>query len=142
MKYDIAKNEDGPLRRTMKPGALPTTDTGQPTTSSYDIVNHTVPTAEDYPSAERYPGLDERLQNIEKHLAVRYGRWKSLYAHSLSGSLTVGHVTVPSPPRLLLDRLKYLEDHIIHLEREYPPWAALHFSQPNRGVRAPSFVAR
>ena len=45
---------------------------------------------------------------------------------------------VPSPPRSLLDRLKYLEDHIIHLDREYPPWAALHFNQPNRGVRTTS----
>lgn len=43
---------------------------------------------------------------------------------------------VPLPPRSLLDRLKYLEDHVIHLEKEYPPWAALHFNQPNRGVSA------
>ena len=42
--------------------------------------------------------------------------------------------TVPSPPRTLLARLKFLEDHIIKLEKEYPPWAALHFNQPNRGV--------
>jgi hypothetical protein len=41
---------------------------------------------------------------------------------------------VPTPPRTLLARLKYLEDHIIKLEKEYPPWAALHFNQPNRGV--------
>ena len=41
---------------------------------------------------------------------------------------------VPSPPRFLLDRLKFLENHIIRLEKEYPPWAALHFNQPNRGV--------
>jgi len=41
---------------------------------------------------------------------------------------------VPSPPRTLLARLKFLEDHVIKLEKEYPPWAALHFNQPNRGV--------
>ena len=40
----------------------------------------------------------------------------------------------PSPPRSLLDRLKFLEDHLVQLEREYPPWAALHFNQPQRGV--------
>lgn len=42
---------------------------------------------------------------------------------------------VPAPPRHLLARLQFLEDHIIQLEKEYPPWAALHFNQPNRGVR-------
>lgn len=41
---------------------------------------------------------------------------------------------VPSPPRLILDRIKFLEERIISLERDYPPWAALHFNQPNRGV--------
>lgn len=41
---------------------------------------------------------------------------------------------VPSPPRLLLDRVKLLEDHLVRLEKEYPPWAALHFNQPLRGV--------
>lgn len=35
-----------------------------------------------------------------------------------------------------MDRIKFLEDHIIRLERDYPPWAALHFKQPNRGVSA------
>lgn len=34
----------------------------------------------------------------------------------------------------MLARLQFLEDHIIQLEKEYPPWAALHFNQPNRGV--------
>lgn len=41
---------------------------------------------------------------------------------------------VPAPPRTLLARLQFLEDHIIQLEKEYPPWAALHFNQPHRGV--------
>ena len=66
MKYDIAKNEDGPLRRTMK--------AGQPEQGAAQAGNKgTVDTTEDYPSAQRYPALDERLQNIEKHLAIRYG---------------------------------------------------------------------
>lgn len=71
MKYDIAKNEDGPLRRTMKAGVLLAVDS---TTSVKDDPNGVVRPAEDYPSAERYPALDERLQNVEKHFAVRYGR--------------------------------------------------------------------
>jgi hypothetical protein len=35
----------------------------------------------------------------------------------------------------LVDRLALLEDHLAQLERAYPPWAALHFRQPRRGVR-------
>jgi len=31
----------------------------------------------------------------------------------------------------------FVEDHIIQLEREYPPWAALHFCQPRRGWPPP-----
>ena len=50
--------------------------------------------------------------------------------------LNCGHDVVPSPPRSLLHRLKFLEEHLIKLEKEYPPWAALHFNQPHRGVRS------
>lgn len=50
-------------------------------------------------------------------------------------TLTYRRLQVPSFPLSLLDRLRFLEDHIIHLEKEYPPWAALHFNQPRRGVR-------
>jgi len=41
---------------------------------------------------------------------------------------------VSSPSQTLLARLKFLEDHVIKLKKEYPPWAALHFNQLNRGV--------
>ncbi|EGO29442.1 hypothetical protein SERLADRAFT_378308, partial [Serpula lacrymans var. lacrymans S7.9] len=109
MKYDIAKNEEGPLRRTMKAASAPAT-TGRQQTQPI-----TGTLSEEYLS-ERHPGLDERLKNIETHLAVRY---------------------VPSAPRTLLSRLNFLEDHLIHLEKEYPPWAALHFNQPNRGWPPP-----
>ncbi|KAI0775812.1 hypothetical protein BD413DRAFT_531765 [Trametes elegans] len=113
MKYDIAKNEDGPLRRTLKTGA-----TGAPESNAASRANvdSAASASQSYPGAERYSALDERLQNVETHLAIRY---------------------VPSPPRSLLDRLKYIEDHIIHLEKEYPPWAALHFNQPHRGWPPP-----
>ena len=72
MKYDIAKNEDGPLRRTMKAAAP-----AQPESDAQEADRKVLGFAQEYPSAERYPGLDERLQNIEKHLAVRYGQCKS-----------------------------------------------------------------
>jgi hypothetical protein len=42
--------------------------------------------------------------------------------------------SVPAPPLSLLDRIKHVEDHIVRLERDNPPWAALHFNQPRRGV--------
>ncbi|KAF8893414.1 hypothetical protein BD779DRAFT_1435788 [Infundibulicybe gibba] len=113
MKYDIAKNEEGPLRRTMKSTERPVSDKppgsaaeGKPSLQGDD----------DGLISERHPGLNQRLANIEAHLAVHY---------------------VPSPPRTLLTRLKFLEDHLIMLEKEYPPWAALHFNQPNRGWPPP-----
>ncbi len=68
MKYDIAKNEDGPLRRTLKSGVL--VNAGSTPSASKASANGA---ADDVPSASRYPALDERLQNIEKHLAIRYG---------------------------------------------------------------------
>ena len=65
--------------------------------------------------------------------------------YALMSTCSMSHATasaVPSPPRSLLDRLKFLEDHIVHLEKEYPPWAALHFNQPNRGVRILAYSFR
>ncbi|KAK0487185.1 hypothetical protein IW261DRAFT_1558176 [Armillaria novae-zelandiae] len=90
MKYDIAKNEDGPLRRTMKK----TVD-------------------EEKADEAESPALSERIANVETHLAVHY---------------------VPSPPASLPARIQFLEQHIIRLEKEYPPWAALHFNQPRRNA--------
>jgi len=110
MKYDIAKNEEGPLRRTVKVGV-----TAQDTSDPKGKQRQTA-VGDDGLTRERHPGLDERLTNIETHLSVRY---------------------VPSSPRSLLDRLKFLEDHLIQLEKEYPPWAALHFNQPHRGWPPP-----
>ncbi|KAI0929948.1 hypothetical protein AcV5_006779 [Taiwanofungus camphoratus] len=117
MKYDIAKNEDGPLRRTLKSSVAPgASSTNSPEKPKHPEGSGAIESTVYVPTAERYPALDERLGNIETHLAVRY---------------------VPSLPRSLLDRLKFLEDHIIQLEKEYPPWAALHFNQPNRGWPPP-----
>ena len=63
MKYDIAKNEDGPLRRTMKGSGLQNDDT------DFNKGNQNISGE----NADRHPGLAERLGNIETHLAVRYG---------------------------------------------------------------------
>ncbi|KAI6002853.1 hypothetical protein EDD15DRAFT_2225028 [Pisolithus albus] len=97
MKYDIAKNEDGPLRKTVQ-GV------------NRKEAQEKLVALSDGSESKDHPALDERLKNIEAHLAVRY---------------------VPASPRSLLSRLQFLEDHIIQLEKEYPPWAALHFNQPH-----------
>lgn len=120
MKFDIAKNEEGPLRRTLKvemkdENMRPldkTTEDGRLVTSN------------------RHPGLDERLKNLETHLAMRYGKFS---CPAIMPNL-MAHAEVPSPPASLLHRIKFVEDHIMQLERDYPPWAALHFNQPRRGV--------
>ncbi len=133
MKYDIAKNEDGPLRKTMK-----SPDDGIAAKADVPLVVK-AEDAESVITGERYPAFDERLQNLEAHLAVRYGAWIILddYSHCTDTPCDL----VPSPPRSLLDRLKFLEDHLTKLEKEYPPWAALHFNQPHRGVRSPNSIA-
>lgn len=46
---------------------------------------------------------------------------------------------VPYAPQSLLDRLRFLEEHIIKLEKDYPPWAAIHFNQPSRNVGSSEF---
>jgi hypothetical protein len=71
MKYDIAKNEDGPLRKTMKLAVV-----SQDVSKSEGKRKKSVVT-EDKLGRERHPGLDERLGNIEKHFAVRYGKYHS-----------------------------------------------------------------
>ncbi|KAF5372039.1 hypothetical protein D9615_008036 [Tricholomella constricta] len=122
MKYDIAKNEEGPLSRTMHvAGAKEEEDRddkgkGKAKMDREGSLSKVHGESEAGWTTQQHPGINERLWNIETHLAVRY---------------------VPSPPRTLLARLKFLEEHLIHLEKEYPPWAALHFNQPNRGWPPP-----
>ncbi|KAL0956640.1 hypothetical protein HGRIS_002773 [Hohenbuehelia grisea] len=120
MKYDVAKNEDGPLRRTMKGHQSKPATVVHDASGTGNAVTLAVPVStthkQHYLDSENHPGLDERMKNIERHLAVRY---------------------VPSMPRDLLSRLRFLEDHIARLEKDYPPWAALHFNQPNRGWPPP-----
>ncbi|OBZ70515.1 hypothetical protein A0H81_09236 [Grifola frondosa] len=134
MKYDIAKNEDGPLRRTLK-SASTKPDPGVPkgklkTTSALD-------SEADYLTADRHPALDGRLQDVETHLAVRYG--VSIFSCMLSIFSVLTSLCAGSPLHspIVAGPSQVLEDHIIRLEKEYPPWAALHFNQPNRGWPPP-----
>lgn len=55
-------------------------------------------------------------------------------SHSMRSNDLTHFGSVPLPPNSIADRLKFLEDHIIQLERDFPPWAALHLNQPNREV--------
>ena len=71
MKYDIAKNEDGPLRKTLKTSMEPGKISAPPTSSGDNV-----------PTSERYPALDERLKNVETHLAVKYGMSTEFYMRS------------------------------------------------------------
>jgi hypothetical protein len=65
MKFDIAKNEEGPLRRTLKV---------EMKDEEYRPTDKTI--EGDHPvTANRHPGLDERLKNLETHLAMRYGKF-------------------------------------------------------------------
>ncbi|KAF0461423.1 map3k12-binding inhibitory protein 1 isoform x2 [Gigaspora margarita] len=98
MKLDVVNNEDGPLARS--------------TFSSSHQRNEGNKTSTTYLSS----GVEERIQNIEKHLNVQI---------------------VTPVPLDVYTRIKILEDKIIQLEREYPPWAALNFNQPNRQLPPP-----
>jgi len=128
MRYDIAKNEEGPLRRTVKShtqaDARKDTNKGKQRVADLE--------EEEGCLTARHPGLDGRLADLETHLSIRYGIRRPVASQRMAHS---SPIVVPSPPRTLLARLKCLEDHIVRLEKDYPPWAALHFNQPNRGVR-------
>ena len=70
MKYDIVRNEDGPLKRTMKVSETKGTEKGK---SAAIFSAGTEDDAAMSSTPKKHFGLDERLNNIEKHLAVRYG---------------------------------------------------------------------
>ncbi|RXW15017.1 hypothetical protein EST38_g10840 [Candolleomyces aberdarensis] len=80
MRYDIAKNNDGPLSRTMKVASNVQSAKGEDTPSTVAPEKIVVSTEElvrrsqdeESVTSARYPALDDRLRNIEAHLAVRY----------------------------------------------------------------------
>ncbi|KAI9473173.1 hypothetical protein LPJ78_003591 [Coemansia sp. RSA 989] len=60
-------------------------------------------------------GLEERVDNIREHLSVRF---------------------VPESADIYR-RVAALEDRLMTLEREFPPWSAEHFNQPRRRYMQP-----
>lgn len=84
MKFDIAKNDEGPLRRTMQSSSL---KKGQE-----DISSVSGGKSAEWDTSS-LGGLDERMKNLEEHLAIRYGKaFDSVY---YSGCLMLAQ----SPPR-------------------------------------------
>ena len=69
MKYDIAKNEDGPLKKTIR-GERESHPGEQQNRQRIDM-DHPIVKMED--TAYNHPGLLERFTNFETHLAVRFG---------------------------------------------------------------------
>ncbi|KAF8342199.1 uncharacterized protein EI90DRAFT_2988706 [Cantharellus anzutake] len=110
MKYDIVKNDEGPLGKTMHGTFKDPVEVlrNAPEQGAGGVIGDS---RKGVPILDRHPGFTERFKNIEEHLAIRY---------------------IPRPPEDIRLRLKTIEDHIIRLEKDYPPWAALHFNQPRR----------
>lgn len=78
MKYDIAKNDNGPLSRTKARKS----NSRQPepqTTSDGRARDPTVVPSDENALPRHHPGVDERLTDIETHLAVRYGQYLVLF---------------------------------------------------------------
>jgi hypothetical protein len=69
MKYDIAKNEDGPLRRTVGERAEARREE-----RDGPVVKRRRVDSEELKSEEDDPWMAERLVNVETHLAVRFGK--------------------------------------------------------------------
>ncbi|KAJ2452511.1 hypothetical protein EV183_002884 [Coemansia sp. RSA 2336] len=67
------------------------------------------------PAPQPLCGLEERVDNIREHLSVRF---------------------VPESADIYR-RVAALEDRIMTLEREFPPWSAEHFNQPRRRYMQP-----
>jgi hypothetical protein len=93
MKYDIAKNEHGPLRRTLRKRKDTAEQTGDETfswqakakqqrLSGVDSEIQGVP--EDQLTEEHHPGIHERLRNIETHFSIKYG--VTIYSYLITRS--------------------------------------------------------
>lgn len=76
MKYDIAKNPEGPLGRTMLgklPSSDPRTSPGQGSGGVLSPMLTKALATHAEPTLARHPGLRERYEAIEGHLGIRWG---------------------------------------------------------------------
>jgi hypothetical protein len=110
MRYDIAKNDDGPLRRTKAKKGDSQQSTSQQSSNTRPGGEVVLLNDEDA-LPKHHPGADERLSNIEAHLAVRYGQYfrcrlypsifklhETLYHSSISTPNTLVTTQVPRGP--------------------------------------------
>lgn len=86
MKFDVAKNEDGPLRKTVNARGRTAEESPPRPERQKDAFGTSVHLDGTLADAGRYPGLDERLNSLEDHLAVRYGEDKNRYTRVLCSS--------------------------------------------------------
>lgn len=70
MPYDIAKNDEGTLKRTVGGKDVDVNGGELPPRKRIKL-------GEEEKTAEYFPALDERLHNIEEHLAVKYGELRN-----------------------------------------------------------------
>jgi hypothetical protein len=85
MKYDIAKNEEGPLRKTVKLLTPVANDKPQAEVEGNTCADEAVRKQKKDDGAttlDQHSVLDERFSNIETHLSIRYGElffvcWKN-----------------------------------------------------------------
>ena len=78
-----------------------------------------------------YSGCAERLQNLEDHLNILPGKACVLYIYILG--LKLGKLILLADAKTrksFFERLKCIEDRIMQLERDHPPWAMIHFKRP------------
>lgn len=72
MKYDVARNEGGPLRRTVRSEQNHGDAENKPALEKGKGKAVTVSDG-DNTTLQKHPGFGERFANLEEHLAVRYG---------------------------------------------------------------------
>ena len=99
MKYDIAKDDWGPLSRSARAGLfsekgkaksspLEAEETETKPTMGMGTTNSIKKEIDKEGTSIRLPGLDERLKNIEEHIAVRFGIFCLLFVWEVTNGLT------------------------------------------------------
>ena len=75
MKYDIVKNDEGPLGKTMHGTFKDSTEAfrSAPGQGMGGTIGGSK--GKDVPTLDRHPGLTERFKNIEDHLAIKYSEF-------------------------------------------------------------------
>lgn len=73
MKYDVAKNDEGPLGRTMQGKSTAGEPRDAPGQGRGGFIFRENSAQAGTITMRQHPGLEERFHNIEEHLAIKYG---------------------------------------------------------------------